>query len=446
VDSSTKRQRVSAIGLGENNTTPPGQVLRYLAARGLRGPWRLEGIPADGSCSGAIVIPSLAEGRNLFATLDSIAKNPQSLLQTFPVIVVVNNRSDSPVEDKEDNQRTLRMLSDYARTGNGILLGWVDAASAGSELPPKEGGVGLARKIGLDLALDLVDYSGAEPLLVCLDADTVVGPDYLQALTDHFRTAEVGGGVIPFRHLMPSDPRERDAIIRYELFLRCYVLGLARAGSPYAFHTVGSAMACTAASYVKAGGMNTRVAAEDFYFLQQLHKTSGIAQVAGTTVFPSGRCSGRVPFGTGRSVSRLLAGDPEAVLFYRPECFRVLESWLGLVRDNLGECGAHILAAADAVSDDLREYLESAGFSAAWENLRRHNHNDGRLHSAFHGWFDGLKTMRLIHHLSAERYPRCAPAEAVPDLLRWTGIVPPEGQEAQLNVLREMQGSGSIST
>jgi hypothetical protein len=52
--------------------------------------------------------------------------------------------------------------------------------------------------------------------------------------------------VIPFCHQQGDTPEEDQAIRRYELFLRAYVLGLARAGSPCAFHTVGSAMACTA--------------------------------------------------------------------------------------------------------------------------------------------------------------------------------------------------------
>jgi len=47
---------------------------------------------------------------------------------------------------------------------------------------------------------------------------------------------------------------------------------LQQAGSPYAYHTIGSAFACRAEAYIAAGGMNRRHAAEDFYFLQQLAK------------------------------------------------------------------------------------------------------------------------------------------------------------------------------
>jgi hypothetical protein len=53
-------------------------------------------------------------------------------------------------------------------------------------------------------------------------------------------------------------------------------------------------MACRASAYVAAGGMNRRLAGEDFYFLQQVHKTSGVAALYGTTVHPSPRSSQRV--------------------------------------------------------------------------------------------------------------------------------------------------------
>ena len=186
--------------------------------------------------------------------------------------------------------------------------------------PPKQG-VGLARKIGLDLALPLLDYGGGDPLLVCLDADTLVQPDYLPAITRHFARSTAGGAAIPYRHRPAADPAGQGAIDRYELFLRAYVLGLELAGSPYAFHTVGSAMACRASAYVASGGMNRRLAGEDFYFLQQVHKTSGVAPLAGTVVHPSPRSSHRVPFGTGRAVGDMLAEGEQRLLFYQPVCF-----------------------------------------------------------------------------------------------------------------------------
>jgi hypothetical protein len=236
-----------------------------------------------------------------------------------------------------------------------------------------------------------------------------------------------------------------EAILRYELYLRSYVLGLSSAGSPYAFHTVGSAMACTAAAYAGIGGMNTRVAAEDFYFLQQLRKTTGIAGVAGTVVHPAARPSHRVPFGTGRSVSRLLDGEREAVLFYRTECFAMLKAWLSLVAQGTDCGGRSLRVRADGISGALGDYLDGIGFEEAWEKLRRNSRDRSSLLGAFHGWFDALRTMRLVHHLSAGPLPRGTASDLLPDLLHWSGLEPRTCPDEQLALLRRLQSQPSVS-
>jgi hypothetical protein len=421
----------------------PDRVSKYLGSRGVTGPWRIKG-PDAGDFIGAVVIPSLAESNSLFSTLRSLARNPPELLSRFLVLVVVNHRADSPSEDKDDNFLTLRRLSQATASLAPMRLAWVDAASQGSELPAKGGGVGLARKIGFDLALTVLAFEHCDPLLVALDADTLVEPDYLPSLVSHFKTEMAGGAVIPFCHQEGISPRHDRAIRRYELFLRCYVLGLSQADSPYAFHTVGSAMACTAEAYVKAGGMNARVAGEDFYFLQQLQRTSGVAPVKGTVVYPSGRASHRVPFGTGRSVGRLLSEEEAAVLFYQPECYRILGEWLALVTEQSDNSGEELQARSMSISRDLRSYLCQVRFPDVWERLRRTCPDRLKLIEAFHGWFDGLKTMKLIHHLSAEAFPRSQPEQAVPRLFQWAGLEPSADTDEQLVLLRQMQIGGSF--
>lgn len=386
-----------------------------------------------------MVIPALAESAHLFATLRSLAANPPELLSRFLVLVVVNHREDTLSGDREDNHKTLERLAADATEISPLRLAWVDATSPGMEMPAKVGGVGLARKIGLDLALSRLDFTAQSPLLISLDADTLVEPSYLPALGRHFLHSKCGGAVIPFCHRQGDSPEQQQAIDRYELFLRGYVLGLSLAGSPYAFHTVGSAMACTAEAYIRMGGMNRRPAAEDFYFLQQLHRTAGVEQLRGTTVHPSARPSHRVPFGTGLSVSRTLAGDAGEVMFYRPECFRILGSWLEMLTDNLDFNSSSLLAKAAAVSPHLADYLEITGFPGIWEKLRRNHRKEEALRSAFHGWFDGLKTMKLIHHLSALPFPRCEPEEALPPLLEWARLERVTGVAGQLALLRRIQ-------
>jgi len=413
-------------------------LAKYLQTRAVLGPWKISGRTGTGF-SGAVVIPALAEYDNLFDTLRSLAANPPEYLARFLIIVVVNNREDAEASDREDNRQTLARLAEGEPELASLRLAWVDAASTGLETPARGGGVGLARKIGLDLALSRLEFARQSPLLICLDADTLVEPSYLPVLVDHFKRSLRGGAVIPFQHRTGTTPGEREAIERYELFLRSYVLGLSLAGSPYAFHTVGSAMACTAEAYIRMGGMNRRQAAEDFYFLQQLHRTTGVEKLRGTIVYPSPRPSHRVPFGTGRSISRYLQGEKGAIMFYHPECFAILEKWLKTVTGNAYKLASGLMAEAASVSPSLEEYLEISGFPTSWERLRRNHAGKDPLLTAFHGWFDALKTMKLIHHLSSTHLPRCAPDEGVIPLLKWGGQEIPEGGAGRLSLLRWIQ-------
>jgi hypothetical protein len=413
------------------------QIEKYLKSRGAAGPWRIVGTHRC-DFEGAAVIPALAEERSLFATLKSLAQNPQDFLDRFLVLVVVNNRTDAHPEDKADNQRTLSRFQQKDKTLERLQIGWVDACSPELELPAKKGGVGMARKIGFDLALARLDRA-ARPLLVSLDADTLVRPDYLPALLEHFHSAKEGGAVIPFCHQPGRTPEQDRAVQRYELYLRAYVLGLSLAGSPYAFHTVGSALACRAEAYLRIGGMNCRLAGEDFYFLQNLAKTAGVAQVRGTVVYPSPRSSSRVPFGTGQAVSRQLCGDKEAVSFYPSACFYILAQWLALVKNSLRETDGTILASAKEIAENLAHYLEISNFPVVWNKLKRNCRNHRALLGAFHEWFDGLRTRKLIQLLCRESFPRDRLEETLPDLLKWAGLPQVSDITEQLALLRKQQ-------
>ena len=417
-------------------------VHSYLKTRAVNGPWRIEGCTGNGF-AGAVVIPALAEATTIPATLSSLAANPPDVLRDFLVLVVVNHRTDASPDDKADNGTTLGLLAGGDPRWDGLNLAWVDAASAGRELPLKGGGVGLARRIGLDLALSRLDAMNGEALMVCLDADTLVRPDYLPALVRHFQQSACGAAVIPFCHQRGPTAESDRLITRYELFLRGYLLGLALAGSPYAFHSVGSAMACRASAYVKIGGMNSRAAGEDFYFLQQLARTVGVEQLAGTIVHPSSRASHRVPFGTGRSVSRMQAGGEREQLFYHPACFRLLGAWLNLVADRPDADGSTLQEQAGEISPCLGQFLELNHFEEIWNKLRRNNPAQAALTKAFHGWFDGLKTMKLIHHLSDGPFPRCQPDEALAALFAWRGLETVNGVEMRLEQLRKLQNGAN---
>ncbi len=394
-----------------------------------------------------VVIPALAEKDALFHTLASLARNGEEELKHSLVLCVINNRPSSfaATEDIRNNLETMMIMKDMIKgdlpdhrlAGTNITalvqeilarplrLAFIDASSPGHELPPK-GGVGLARKIGMDRALTLLDsHCHGKKLIFCLDADTLVDSNYLSSLRNHFECFSPPGAVVAFSHRMPEDRHLGAGICSYEIFLRYYVLGLGWAGSPYAFHTIGSTMACTAAAYTAVRGMPCRQAGEDFYFLNKLAKLGSLGDIRDTTVYPSARPSGRVPFGTGRRMLRFLEGSHDEYLIYDPRVFSVLKAWLEEFAREPGSSGDDLLARAAAISTRLHFFLDRNEFAAVWERIRGANHRHEYLTRQFHGWFDGFKTLKLIHELTADDFPPIHTFKALKILFQQMNIPTP---------------------
>lgn len=412
------------------------QLQKYIDKRSVSAPWRIFGL-SESKFSAAIVIPALAEYEHLPHTLSSLAKNPPSDLSKTLVVVVVNNRSDATVNQKDDNSKTLQWLCE--NKDSGLHLAWVDACSPGLELPEKEG-VGLARKIGFDLSLQCLNWDSV-PILISLDADTLVDERYLPAIFDHFSKTSIGGAVLPYRHQLGRSQEEESAIRNYELYLRSYLFGLSMAGSPYAYHTIGSAFACRADAYIAAAGMNRRKAGEDFYFLQQLSKTSGVEFVRGTVVNPSARLSNRVPFGTGKVVQAQVETSQFPCQYISLPSFQILEELLNLVAKNWNKPAIDLVDLARQVSLVLYDFLQELKFEQVWERLQRNHLSQDKMLFAFSLWFDALRTRQLLTRL--ENTECLCATNLVAELLNWGGYSEVNLEEDQLWLLEGIQGVNS---
>ena len=390
--------------------------------------WRLEG--DNSPCELAVIIPALGEGEQLWSTLRSIATNPAEYLRRSVIVVVINSCGDSDPDLVQQNILDLTQLR-QGETFGALRLAWVDATTTPRQLPPKRGGVGLARKIGCDLVLAQLDKNG---LLIQLDADTLVDKNYLHAVSTAFSTGKFGAAVIPYRHQSGTDAQQQRAINHYELYMRCHVLGLRCAGSPYAYHAIGSAIACKHSAYLKSGGMNCRRAGEDFYFLQQLAKTAGVGQVSGTVVRPAARISQRTPFGTGQVINTLCTSSNEQQ-FYNPQCYKILGQWLHLVVTNDSAPASTLLEQAQQIDVYLSDFLIQEDFSVIWQQLGKTHRHRARKIRAFHEWFDGLKTQRCLHYLSESAYPMATANHHIPPLLRWAHLEVGQDVEQWLEML-----------
>ena len=399
-----------------NNLTIPQNVTGYLK-RYDSSLWMFE-TSHQTAFNNIVVIPAIDEYDNLQMLINSLLENDETYFDETLFVFVINNKLSSSNEVKKDNAKAIGLLRQVIACSaenelavkllkSKIKIALVDAASAGKELPEKDAGVGLARKIGMDLALNLFNYSSnKKKILICLDADCTVERNYLSAIVSTFNENEMSAACVRYEHKFPEDEREKLATVCYEIFLRYYLLGLTFAKSPFAFQVVGSTMICDAESYIKVGGMNKRKAAEDFYFLEKLAKITHIHKIDTTKVYPSCRGSWRVPFGTGQRINRYIAGTHDEYSVYDPNTFQVLKLWLEIFNSGESDSSESILQSAKSFNEGLYEFLLQNNFNKDWENILGQSKSDSQIKKQKIIWFDNFRTMKLIHFLRDHSFPQ----------------------------------------
>ena len=365
----------------------------------------------------AVVIPAINEFKNVKILLDFLGKNNNK--EKVIIIFVVNNLKSSSEEVKTNNLNLLNYLKKLEKNNKyGLNISFIDASSSENELPEKDGGVGFARKIGMDAALGVFDYnSSRKKIIAALDADCQVQNNYFSEIINKTKAKNYSAAYVNFSHILPKNIDNKLAIINYEIFLRYYVLGLKFAGSPYAIHTIGSTMVVDFKSYIKVGGMNKRKAGEDFYFMEKLAKVININKIDSTTVYPSARSSWRVPFGTGQRVGRFLLHKQNEYLLYSPESFKILKEWLDIFNSDNILTSKEYFDIAKGIDESLYNFLQLNKFYENWNKILKNSKSDRQIKLQKKLWFDGFKTLKLIHYLRDNAYPEINMFDAVDELL-----------------------------
>jgi hypothetical protein len=371
-----------------------------------------------------LVVPAYGESPDFMDGYRAAASAAGSLL----VVVVVNGRVGAPAAVHTANATCMRGLTarfSLTALGPGGWIGRdaenphvgvvvVDRFTPDHCLPERHG-VGLARKIGADLALSLiVSKRVRHPLIAMTDADAHLPADYFA------RLAQVEPGIsaalFPFWHEPSGEASIDRATALYEIKLRYFQGGLRWARSPYAFHTVGSTMVVNARAYALVRGVPKRRAGEDFYLLDKLSKIGPVTSLAGAPIKLHSRLSDRVPFGTGSESAKLARGTE--LLLYHPACFvavkQVVEDLQSLA-EAAGPGGApaatsHALVRMPSL---VRRFLEAQGAPQAWQGITTQAPDPVTRLRRLHGWFDGFRTLKLMHHIRDHGSPSLPWSEAV---------------------------------
>ena len=361
-----------------------------------------------------IVIPAFKE-TSIELALDALNHCDEPEKEVL-IVVVVNESKIASEEISEINQLCLDTIRSFDSKFH-ILSTYL-------KLPEKKAGVGLARKIGMDEAVRIfrkVDHDGP---IVCYDADCRCDENYLTEIEQTYNNHKVNAGIVFYEHQL--NRANHEAILSYELYLRYYIDALRFTTFPYAHQTLGSCITVRCSHYEKVGGMNTRKAGEDFYFLNKTIPLGGFVEINNTSVKPSDRVSDRVPFGTGKAVNDILQ-DEDVYYVYHPNTFEDLKLFFSRMDwYNESEEWNIPRSMKDFLGADWKEQiLDLKSQVASKENFEKR----------FFHWFDAFKVLKFVHFCRDYYYQNVELKEAL-DWLRLQTHHLPGSLAAQLIQLR----------
>ncbi len=365
-------------------------------------------IPACNETPEFLRPPPVCDGRSLMILVinESVSASREVSSNNQALAATVQEQFELQWQSAPDLQGFKLSLFRDPLAPRDVLL--ADRFSEGRKFPAK-GGVGLARKIGVDLAVSLIHRKCINSSWVhCTDADVRLPKTYFTC-SNAVRNPRPGYAVLiyPFHHCDDQDRAESKEVILatqlYELSLRYYVAGMKFARSPYAFHTIGSTMAVSAIHYAKVRGFPRRDAGEDFYLLNKLAKVGAVLEPGMDSDWEpleiAARRSDRVPFGTGAAVIKItdLADPVRDFRFYDPAVFELLQQWLQSL-PAIWQSRSKDLA-TNIKNQQLLAGLKQIKTDQALDHAFRQSKDLDQFTRQMHTWFDAFRTLKLIHIL-----------------------------------------------
>ena len=335
-----------------------------------------------------IAIPAMDELDYLPATLDALSMQNTKL--PFEVYVCVNQPDNFwNIPEKKHICENNQKLLDYLHHYKALSLHVLDFASPGCGWIGKKSGVGFARKVLFERILSKCD---PKDIVISLDADTLVRPHYLQSVANQFeRNPDLNAISVPYYHPLNGNDENRDkTLLRYEIYMRNYAVNLLRIHSPYGFTALGSAIAMRADALKKIGNITPLQSGEDFYLVQKFCKMGGLSLFNTECVYPAGRYSDRVPFGTGPAMQTGANGIWDSYPIYHHSFFSSIREAYGKMK----ELYENHLPIMD--NDFLRFLQKDSDKPDIWQEIRHNVSDFPHFVKAFHQKADGLRILQYV--------------------------------------------------
>jgi glycosyltransferase involved in cell wall biosynthesis len=361
-------------------------------------------IPPGAMADIVVVIPCYNEP-DLLETLHSLraCNRPGANVLT---VVVFNSGESTGESVVRQNRISYEETALFARRCNEPGFGFFPLLF--DDLPRKHAGVGLARKIGMDLAVEHFLRNGKpRGVIVSLDADCTVSIDFLTTVWDAFaRDKSLNVTIHDFHHRVERDSPLPESVARqYEAYIRYFRAMLQSTGFPCYYHTIGSAFAVSADAYVRVGGMGRQQGGEDFYFLQKVFALGNIRELKEAVVFPMARLSGRVPFGTGPSLQRIMDEPDGNARAYSETSFRVLKELFDMKDAFRGKDMQSVATMLTALHPSLQQFLKEIDFPALIRDCNDNSASPSTFRKRFFHHFNAFRIIKYLNRVHPDPFP-----------------------------------------
>lgn len=352
--------------------------------------------PQDLAADTVVVIPCYDE-KELRLTLQDLYPCATPKTKTL-VAVIINSSVRSGREVVLQNRRTYEEVIEFAAENNTDTLRFFPLIF--ENLPRKHAGVGLARKIGMDLAVEhFLLTQNPEGIIISLDADCTVSPNFLTGISAAYRqTDKLCCTVQNFRHRVENnDPQLENAIRQYEQYIRYFSQMLRFVGFPYYLHTIGSAFSVAADAYVRVGGMGRQQGGEDFYFLQKVFALGRAEKLDNVFVYPMARHSDRIPFGTGPALQKITDEPDGQMKTYHFDSFLVLKEFFDLRQSFFKQDAEFIKQKISRLHPAIIEFSEKSDVLSGIEDSNQNSATYPAFEKRFFHHFNAFKIIKYLN-------------------------------------------------
>jgi len=338
-----------------------------------------------------LAIPALEEKEYILKTIYSL------LIQSYKnikIIVCVNQPEEwwSNPEKQHiclNNMATLELLN----ASNIENLTIIDKCSKGNGMTAKQKGVGWARKVLFDYIMDIAND---EDIVISIDADTIYKENYIENVVQAFdNNISISAICAPYYHFSNNeDELVNRSMLRYEIYMRYYLLNQYIHNLKYCFTALGSVISFRVSSYKRIKGIKPVEAGEDFYLVQKFVKTGIVLCYIDSMAYPSTRVSDRVGFGTGKAIINGLINEWTSYPFYPLCLFEKLHDTFSLFpslyQKNMG-------TPIDSFNENIFKQKD------IWSKLRDNFKTQDKFIRACLEKFDALRINQFLKYSYTER-------------------------------------------